>query len=68
METKFNSFVESFYLLLEDNDYVKAREQVNIMKAWCAAYLESLDGLDNIPDNKQIRENCSLFQQVIIFL
>lgn len=66
METKFNSFVESFYLLLEDNDYVKAREQVDIMKTWCAAYMKSLDELDESPECKQIRANCALYQQVVV--
>ena len=64
MEEKFNSFVESFYLLLEDSDYINARRQVDIMKKWCAAYMESLDELGETPEYKQGQTNCSLFQQV----
>ena len=65
MEAKFNSFVEAFYLLLEENDYVNARRQVDIMKQWCAAYMESLSELGETPEYKQSKTNCSLFQQVI---
>ena len=65
METKFNSFVETFYLVLEDQDYVKAREQVNIMKTWCDAYLNSLQNIEDKQVYKAMHDELALFQQVI---
>ena len=65
METKFNSFVETFYLVLEDQDYVKAREQVTIMKTWCDAYLNSLQNIEDKQEYKAMHDGLALFQQVI---
>ena len=65
METKFNSFVETFYLLLEDSEYLDARSQINIMKQWCEAYRESLKELGDTPEYKEASANCNLFQQVL---
>ena len=64
MEAKFNSFVETFYLVLEDQDYVKAREQVSIMKKWCDAYLESLQNIEDKNESKKMNDELLLFQQV----
>ena len=64
METKFNSFVETFYLVLEDQDYVKAREQVTIMKTWCDAYLNSLQNIEDKQEYKAMHDELALFQQV----
>ena len=64
METKFNSFVETFYLVLEDQDYVKAREQVTIMKTWCDAYLNSLQNIEDKQVYKAMHDELALFQQV----
>ena len=66
MEEKFNSFVTAFYLSLEDEDYVKAREQVTIMKSWYNAFEESIRLLEDIPENKEIHTKSTLFKQVII--
>ena len=68
MEEKFNSFVTTFYLSLEDEDYVKAREQVTIMKSWYNAFEESIRSLDDIPENKEIRAKSILFKQVSVNL
>ena len=46
MEGKFNSYVEAFYLALSDEEFDKARQQIDLMKKWYTAYLRCIDGLE----------------------
>lgn len=64
MEGKFNSYVEAFYLALSDEEFDKARQQIDLMKKWYTAYLRCIDGLDGSEAVAKMKENSPLLQQV----
>lgn len=64
MESKFNSYVEAFYVSLSDEEFDKARNQLDAMKKWYAAYLRCIDGLEGSPSVTKMKENQPLLQQV----
>lgn len=64
MESKFNSHVEAFYVFLSDEEFDSARDQLEAMKKWYAAYLRCIDGLEGSPSITKMKENQPLFQQI----
>lgn len=64
MESKFNSYVEAFYVSLSDEELDKARSQLDAMKKWYTAYLRCIDGLEGSPSVTKMKKNQPLLQQV----
>ncbi|KAK8822210.1 hypothetical protein WA577_005376, partial [Blastocystis sp. JDR] len=65
MESKFNSYVEAFYVSLSDEEFDKARSQLDAMKKWYTAYLRCIDGLEGSPSVTKMKKNQPLLQQMI---